>query len=725
MSLILAASLFIHQAFSADWDYDDKHHNTSHWKSSGEWPECSGTHQSPIDIPIPTDTCDEPLQLPWTSETVHFAIRNNGHSLQAVPFEITQIGGSSAHVSRMEVLHHANDTNIRLQNAFYHTYESLVNYEYYFDSLHVHFGIDSDSGSEHTIDGSHYPLEVHLVHFSGDYDVIGDALNAYVNDEFAELDDHHVLAVIGVLFEIGDPNPVLDKILNDVIINGLRIYNPEGAPDGVIEMFYTEFDPMDLLPQNKSFVGYKGSLTTPPCYETVRWHVMQHKMTVSEAQMEQFRSLLTSSNETDSMAPNWRPTQDLNNRTIYECNEDIEADAVHKEDTHDDTHWSYRNASRWPQLGYPECSGLSQSPIDISTEEDMSECDEVLELDWSTEPVHFGIRNVGHSIQAIPFEITHLGGPDITRLEVLHHTNDTSIRLRNSFYNTYTSAAHSEYCFDSFHAHWGETNEYGSEHSLNGEYYPLEVHFVHYSCDFYEISDAVEAYADDERLSELDDHHVLAVVGVLFAIGDANPALDKILSDVIVNGVRYYDPDSAVDNMLQLFYTELNLTDLLPESKEFIGYKGSLTTPPCYETVRWHVMKQPMTVSEQQMRQFRRLFGSLDEQIAPNWRPLQEIGNRTMYQCNDVVELERVDKEVTEEDVYDEEQLKKAVETWFVIGVLFICLFGVAVIIIIVLVRKVYYQPDKMAQGDTRSSGYQKTNTVDPEEVMIQKDDYH
>eukprot|EP01084_Bolivina_argentea_P012295 23039_1 len=410
MSLILAASLFIHQAFSADWDYDDKHHNTSHWKSSGEWPECSGTHQSPIDIPIPTDTCDEPLQLPWTSETVHFAIRNNGHSLQAVPFEITQIGGSSAHVSRMEVLHHANDTNIRLQNAFYHTYESLVNYEYYFDSLHVHFGIDSDSGSEHTIDGSHYPLEVHLVHFSGDYDVIGDALNAYVNDEFAELDDHHVLAVIGVLFEIGDPNPVLDKILNDVIINGLRIYDPEGAPDGVIEMFYTEFDPMDLLPQNKSFVGYKGSLTTPPCYETVRWHVMQHKMTVSEAQMEQFRSLLTSSNETDSMAPNWRPTQDLNNRTIYECNEDIEADAIHKEDTHDDTHWSYRNASRWPQLGYPECSGLSQSPIDISTEEDMSECDEVLELDWSTEPVHFGIRNVGHSIQAIPFEITHLGG---------------------------------------------------------------------------------------------------------------------------------------------------------------------------------------------------------------------------------------------------------------------------------------------------------------------------
>lgn len=40
---------------------------------------------------------------------------------------------------------------------------------------------------------------------------------------------------------------------------------------------------------------------------------------------------------------------------------------------------------------------------------------------------------------AIPFHIDTNGYGDVSGLEVLHHTNDTNIRLQNAFYNTFKS----------------------------------------------------------------------------------------------------------------------------------------------------------------------------------------------------------------------------------------------------------------------------------------------
>ena len=79
------------------------------------------------------------------------------------------------------------------------------------------------------------------------------------------------------------------------------------------------------------FCIYLGSLTTPPCYETVRWHVMKEMMTVTEEQMEQFRMILRGTNVSDTVAPNYRPVQPLNDRMVYECLEDVDAEEVDKE----------------------------------------------------------------------------------------------------------------------------------------------------------------------------------------------------------------------------------------------------------------------------------------------------------------------------------------------------------------------------------------------------------
>jgi len=328
LAIVSVLAISITNVHSASWGYDKPGNNVSHWPELVA--ECGNDRQSPIDIAAAYQyrKCDEPLELKWISHHEHYAIRNTGYSLLAMPFQIDHNGG--ADISGLEVMHHANDTNIRLQNSFYHTYEDQVNKEYCFDSLHFHWGKTNKDGSEHTIAGESFPLEVHLVHYSCDYTVAGDALTDYASGKSGlKYDDANVLAVIGVIFEIGAPNPILNKILDDMIIDNIYEKNEESEVGKLVEMYYTDFDVKGLLPQSREIYAYQGSLTTPPCYETVRWHLLKEKMTVSEEQMEAFRSLLSSSDLNDSMAPNFRPPMPSNDRTIYRCVEDVVPDALY------------------------------------------------------------------------------------------------------------------------------------------------------------------------------------------------------------------------------------------------------------------------------------------------------------------------------------------------------------------------------------------------------------
>ncbi len=108
--------------------------------------------------------------------------------------------------------------------------------------------------------------------------------------------------------------------------------------------------------------------------------------------------------------------------------------------------WDYdepeQDVSHWVEH-WPRCGGIQQSPINIITNNNIQDCEEPLLLDWVSQTSHFGIVNNGHTIHAIPFEISHDGGSDIAGLEITHHTNDTNIRLKNSFYNTFKSRVNS------------------------------------------------------------------------------------------------------------------------------------------------------------------------------------------------------------------------------------------------------------------------------------------
>jgi len=142
-----------------------------------------------------------------------------------------------------------------------------------FDLIQFHF----HSPSENQIHGKNFPLEAHFVHQSKD----------------------GKLAVVAVMFEEGKENKVLKKICKKVFSNIHHINNCS----------LTATDINMLLPKNKNYYRFTGSLTTPPCSEGVRWLVLQDYLQISKQQIEKFVTVMMKGH-------NNRPVQPLNARKI-------------------------------------------------------------------------------------------------------------------------------------------------------------------------------------------------------------------------------------------------------------------------------------------------------------------------------------------------------------------------------------------------------------------------
>jgi carbonic anhydrase len=102
----------------------------------------------------------------------------------------------------------------------------------------------------------------------------------------------------------------------------------------------------------------------------------------------------------------------------------------------------------------------------------------------------------------------------------------------------------------------------------------------------------------------------LAVVGVLFNEGTTNTLLGRFWE-------RLSKTPGEVDTGVSI-----EMKDLLPRgTDDYFTYSGSLTTPPCTESVRWVVLKQPLQMSKSQIATFRAVFPN-------NARPTMPLGAR-------------------------------------------------------------------------------------------------
>nr|CBA31718.1 Carbonic anhydrase [Curvibacter putative symbiont of Hydra magnipapillata] len=118
------------------------------------------------------------------------------------------------------------------------------------------------------------------------------------------------------------------------------------------------------------------------------------------------------------------------------------------------------------------------------------------------------------------------------------------------------------------------------------------------------------------HLVHKNDEGQLAVVAVLLDPGAApNPLIDKVWT---------YMPLDAGDRV-RMPRELLNMNELLPSDQRYYQFMGSLTTPPCSEGVLWMVLKQPMTISRNQLRLFTQLYPLNARPVQPlNGRPVRD-----------------------------------------------------------------------------------------------------
>ena len=148
----------------------------------------------------------------------------------------------------------------------------------------------------------------------------------------------------------------------------------------------------------------------------------------------------------------------------------------------------------------------------------------------------------------------------------------------------------------------------------------MEAHFVHFSCDFDNLKEAMSLWKSYGVTGR--DIFVLGVIGVFFRIGESNPVLQKLFNKF--NQLKEPGNKAIINN--------ININDLIPKNTEYYTYDGSLTTPPCTPIVKWHVIAEPITVSEEQLNKLRTLLNPQHGYEGPNYRPLQTNSN-PVYGC--------------------------------------------------------------------------------------------
>jgi carbonic anhydrase len=154
---------------------------------------------------------------------------------------------------------------------------------------------NTDPGSSMTLDGQNFRLLQFHFHHPSEHAMDGRRFD--MEAHFVHINDAGMLAVLGVFIEPGGENDVLAPVWQ----NMPKTAGPERKISSVM------IEPVRLLPAKREYYRYLGSLTTPPCSETVIWSVFNQPVQASSAQVGQFASLFNM---------NARPLQGLHRRLL-------------------------------------------------------------------------------------------------------------------------------------------------------------------------------------------------------------------------------------------------------------------------------------------------------------------------------------------------------------------------------------------------------------------------
>ncbi|XP_066301511.1 carbonic anhydrase-like isoform X1 [Branchiostoma lanceolatum] len=242
---------------------------------------CNGQKQSPIDVQSKSATQKSFPALTFKGfdtppADAQMRIKNNGHAIQV---DLLSKTGKS--------------DNYQISGGgLPGTYNVL--------QFHFHWG------SEHTVNGKRYDAEMHVVTWNAKYPSAS-AASTVTPDGFA---------VLSVLLEATSKttNPGMQNIVSQL---------SNVANKGMNYTYPTSFSVNSLFPADKAnYWRYMGSLTTPKCNEVVVWTIFKTSLKISQDQINALKSSCyfnpAGDQEQQSLNNNYRPTQPLNGRTVFD-----------------------------------------------------------------------------------------------------------------------------------------------------------------------------------------------------------------------------------------------------------------------------------------------------------------------------------------------------------------------------------------------------------------------
>ncbi|KFO73908.1 Carbonic anhydrase 9, partial [Cuculus canorus] len=232
------------------------------------------------------------------------------------------------------------------------------------------------------------------------------------------------------------------------------------------------------------------------------------------------------------------------------------------------SHWSYEDQEHWG-TDHLDCAGNRQSPINVDTAKTI------------------------FSPQLRPIQLSGYSLPASEKLRLINNGHTVLLMLPESL--AITGGYAQQYQAVQLHLHWGSPSGPGSEHTVNGHRFAAEAPFgfcAHHYCG-----------------------------GSVLQVGSReNPYYQEILQHL-------YKIQREGEEVL---VSGFNIAGLLPANlKLYFHYNGSLTTPPCSQTVKWTIFNQTMLISHYQMSMLVMSLRNDDgKPLQNNYRPVKDLHGR-------------------------------------------------------------------------------------------------